>query len=39
MKEGHPCSVGLIADLMRELELRTEQGWLYLATVINLATR
>lgn len=82
--EGHPCSVGLVADLMRELGLkavqprayktttipgqdkpaipdlierdfdadqpgtrlcgditylRTEQGWLYLATVIDLATR
>jgi putative transposase len=84
-REGHPCSVGLIADLMRELGLaavqpraykrttvrgqdpvdspdligrdfsvggvpgqrlvgditylRTGQGWLYLATVIDLATR
>ncbi len=82
--EGHPCSVGLVADLMRELGLRavqprayktttipgaeqpatpdligrdfaadqpgsrlvgditylrTDQGWLYLATVIDLATR
>jgi len=82
--EGHPCSVGLVADLMRALDLqavqprayktttvpgeeqpaipdligrdfdadepgvrlvgditylRTEQGWLYLATVIDLATR
>ena len=82
--DGHPCSVGLIADLMRELGLaacqprayrrttiagegagrpdlierdfatggvpgqrlvgditylRTGQGWLYLATVIDLATR
>jgi transposase InsO family protein len=83
-REGHPCSVGLVADLMRELGLaavqpraykrttvtgehpvcspdligrdftaaaptrrlvgdisylRTGQGWLYLATVIDLATR
>jgi transposase InsO family protein len=83
-REGHPCSVGLVADLMRELDLaavqpraykrttvagehpvstpdligrdftadapgrrlvgditylRTGQGWLYLATVIDLATR
>jgi transposase InsO family protein len=83
-REGHPCSVGLVADLMRELELaavqpraykrttvagehpvsspdligrnftadapgrrlvgditylRTGEGWLYLATVIDLATR
>jgi transposase InsO family protein len=87
-EEGHPCSVGLVADLMRELGLRavqpraykrttipgqeqpatpdlidrdfapgaqggepgtrlvgditylrTEQGWLYLATVIDLASR
>jgi putative transposase len=82
--EGHPCSVGLVADLMRELGLkacqprayrrttlpadepvstpdllqreftaaepgqrlvgditylRTGQGWLYLATVIDLCTR
>ncbi len=82
--EGHRCSVGLVADLMRELGLRTvqpradktttirgqerpqtpdligrefdaaepgtrlvgditylrtDQGWLYLATVIDLATR
>ena len=82
--DGHPCSVGLVADLMRELGLRacqpraykrttvageapvtspdligreftadqpgrrlvgditylrTGQGWLYLATVIDLATR
>jgi transposase InsO family protein len=82
--EGHPCSVGLVADLMRELGLRavqprgykktttrgehepptpdllegdftadqpgtrlvgditylrTGEGWLYLATVIDLATR
>jgi len=81
--EGHPCSVGLVADLMREqglqavqpraykkttiggpapetadlierefeaaepgtrlcgdiTYLRTDQGWLYLATVIDLATR
>ena len=82
--EGHPCSVGLVADIMRErglravqprgykkttirgeetpkvpdlLEgdftaeepgtrlvgdityLRTDEGWLYLATVIDLATR
>lgn len=83
--EGHPCSVGLVADIMRELGLkavqprayktttvpgaelkvpdrierdfdpatsqpgtrlvgditylRTEEGWLYLATVIDLATR
>ncbi len=83
-REGHECSVGLVADLMRELGLRavqpraykrttlpgeqaedrpdligrdftaeapgqrlvgditylrTGQGWLYLATVIDLATR
>lgn len=84
-RDGHPCSVGLVADLMRELGLvavqpraykrttvagehpvgspdlierdftaggapgtrlvgditylRTGQGWLYLATVIDLATR
>ena len=83
-REGHPCSVGLVADLMREAGLRacqpraykrttvpgeqpvtspdligrdftaatpgtrlvgditylrTGQGWLYLATVIDLATR
>jgi len=84
-REGHVCSVGLVADLMRELELaavqpraykrttvagedpvdspdligrdfaaggppgqrlvgditylRTGEGWLYLATVIDLATR
>jgi putative transposase len=83
-REGHPCSVGLVADLMRELGLqacqprtyrrttlpgeapvdipdlleqeftapvpgqrlvgditylRTSQGWLYLATVIDLCTR
>ena len=83
-KRGHPCSVGLVADVMRELGLRaiqprayrvttthgegddypddlldrdftaaepgtrlvgditylrTQQGWLYLATVIDLATR
>lgn len=85
-REGHECSVGLVADLMRELELkavqpraykrttipgeqpvespdligrdldpassapgerlvgditylRTGEGWLYLATVIDLATR
>jgi putative transposase len=83
-REGHPCSVGLVADLMRELGLqacqpraykrttvpgdqpvgipdrleqdfaapvpgqrlvgditylRTGQGWLYLATVIDLCTR
>src|SRR5215475_4227848 len=83
-REGHPCSVGLVADLMRELGLRacqpraykrttlpgeqpvaspdlierdftaqqpgtrlvgditylkTGEGWLYLATVIDLATR
>ena len=83
-RQGHPASVGLIADLMRELELvacqprsyktttiagedpvespdlierefcaplpgqrlvgditylRTREGWLYLATVIDLATR
>lgn len=82
--EGHPCSVGLIADIMRERGLRavqprayrtttipgeqaprtpdllageftaeqpgtrlcgdvtylkTDEGWLYLATVIDLATR
>ena len=82
--EGHPCSVGLVADIMRELGLRavqprayrtttipgeqapqtpdllageftaeepgtrlcgditylkTDEGWLYLATVIDLATR
>lgn len=82
--EGHPCSVGLVADIMREhglravqprayrkttipgeqtpatpdllagdftahepgtrlcgdiTYLRTDQGWLYLATVIDLATR
>jgi transposase InsO family protein len=82
--EGHPCSVGLVADLMRELGLaaaqprayrvttrrgeqpvaapdrlagdftadtpgtrlvgditylRTGEGWLYLATVLDLATR
>jgi HTH-like domain/Integrase core domain len=82
-REGHPCSVGLVADLMRELGLRacqprayrrttipgqqpvqspdlvgrnftadvpgtrligaitylkTDEGWLYLATVIDLAT-
>ena len=83
-RDGHPCSVGLVADLMRELGLRawqpraykrttvpgeqpvtspdligrdftagqpgqrlvgditylkTCEGWLYLATVIDLATR
>ncbi|WP_432855454.1 IS3 family transposase [Amycolatopsis sp. CA-161197] len=83
-REGHPCSVGLVADLMRELGLagcqpraykrttlpgeqpvhspdligreftadmpgqrlvgdityvRTSEGWLYLATVIDPATR
>ena len=83
-RDGHPCSVGLVADLMRELALRacqpraykrttlpgeepvaspdligrdftaaapgqrmvgditylrTGEGWLYLATVIDLATR
>jgi transposase InsO family protein len=83
-RDGHPCSVGLVADLMRELDLRacqpraykrttqpgadpvtspdligrdftatapgqrlvgditylrTGEGWLYLATVIDLATR
>jgi transposase InsO family protein len=83
-REGHECSVGLVADLMRELGLtacqprayhrttlpgeqpvgspdlldgdfsatepgrrlvgditylKTDQGWLYLATVIDLATR
>jgi transposase InsO family protein len=83
-RDGHPCSVGLAADLMRELDLRacqpraykrttvpgeqppaspdligrdftaigpgqrlagditylkTGEGWLYLATVIDLATR
>ena len=83
-QEGHPCSVGLVADIMRELGLKavqprayktttvpgderpktsdlierkfeaaepgtrfcgditylkTDQGWLYLATVIDLATR
>jgi putative transposase len=83
-RDGHPCSVGLVADLMRELGLRacqpraykrttvageeppaspdligrdftaaapgqrlvgdiiylkTGKGWLYLATVIDLATR
>jgi putative transposase len=83
-REGHACSVGLVADLMRELGLagcqpraykrttipgehavrspdlidrdftadtpgqrlvgditylRTQEGWLYLATVIDLATR
>jgi putative transposase len=83
-REGHPCSVGLVADLMRELDLQacqprayrrttvpgeqppaspdrlereftapapgqrlvgditylpTGQGWLYLATVIDLCTR
>jgi putative transposase len=83
-RDGHPCSVGLVADLMRELSLRacqpraykrttlpgeqpvtspdligrdftalapgqrlvgditylrTGEGWLYLATVIDLATR
>ena len=83
-RSGHPCSVGLVADLMRELGLkacqpraykrttlpgeqpvdspdligrdftadtpgnklvgditylRTGEGWLYLATVIDLATR
>jgi putative transposase len=83
-RDGHPCSVGLVADLMRELGLRacqpraykrttvpgeqpvtspdligrdftapapgtrlvgditylkTSEGWLYLATVIDLATR
>src|ERR1019366_5034485 len=83
-RDGHPCSVGLVADLMRELGLRacqpraykrttvpgeepvaspdligrdftapapgqrmvgditylrTAEGWLYLATVIDLATR
>jgi putative transposase len=83
-RNGHPCSVGLVADLMRELGLRacqpraykrttvpgeqpvaspdligrdftatapgtrlvgditylrTGEGWLYLATVIDLATR
>ena len=83
-REGHPCSVGLVADLMRELGLKacqprayrrttvpgehpvaspdlierdftadqpgtrlvgditylkTGEGWLYLATVIDLATR
>jgi putative transposase len=83
-RDGHPCSVGLVADLMREAGLRacqpraykrttvpgeepvpsadligrdftatdpgtrlvgditylrTGQGWLYLATVIDLATR
>ena len=83
-REGHPCSVGLVADVMRELGLRacqpraykrttvpgqepvtspdlisrdftapapgqrlvgditylrTGEGWLYLATVIDLATR
>jgi len=83
-REGHPCSVGLVADLMREFGLRacqprayrrttvpgehplaspdlidrdftaqqpgtrlvgdityikTGEGWLYLATVIDLATR
>jgi putative transposase len=83
-REGHPCSVGLVADLMREAGLRacqpraykrttvqgkdaiarpdligrdftadapgtrlvgditylkTGEGWLYLATVIDLATR
>jgi transposase InsO family protein len=83
-REGHECSVGLVADLMREMGLtacqpraykrttlpgeqpvdspdlldgdfsgtepglrlvgditylRTDQGWLYLATVIDLATR
>jgi putative transposase len=83
-REGHPCSVGLVADLMRELGLRacqpraykrttvpgeqpvtspdligrdftaaapgqrlvgditylrTGEGWLYLATVIDLATK
>ena len=83
-RQGHPCSVGLVADLMRELGLRacqpraykrttvpgeepvispdlisrdftapapgqrlvgditylrTGEGWLYLATVIDLATR
>jgi len=78
-RDGHPCSVGLAADLMRELGLRacqpraykrttvpgeepvtspdftaavpgqrlvgditylrTGEGWLYLATVIDLATK
>ncbi|MBO0813747.1 MAG: IS3 family transposase, partial [Actinobacteria bacterium] len=83
-RDGHPCSVGLVADLMREMGLRacqpraykrttvpgeepvtspdligrdftatapgqrlagditylrTGEGWLYLATVIDLATR
>ncbi len=76
-REGHECSVGLVADLMRKLGLRavqpraykrttldligrdfdpaagapgerlvgditylrTGEGWLYLATVIDLATR
>jgi putative transposase len=83
-RDGHPCSVGLVADVMRELGLRacqpraykrttvpgeqpvaspdligrdftattpgtrlvgditylkTSEGWLYLATVIDLATR
>ena len=83
-RQGHPASIGLVADLMRELELvacqprnyktttiageepvespdliereftapapgqrlvgditylRTGEGWLYLATVIDLATR
>ena len=83
-RDGHPCSVGLVADLMRELGLRacqpraykrttvpgeqpvispdligrdftaeapgqrmvgditylkTDEGWLYLATVIDLATK
>jgi putative transposase len=83
-RDGHSCSVGLVADLMRELDLRacqpraykrttvpgeqpvtspdligrdftatapgtrlvgditylkTSEGWLYLATVIDLATR
>jgi putative transposase len=33
-REGHPCSVGLVADLMRELGLRACQPRAYKRTTI-----
>jgi putative transposase len=33
-REGHPCSVGLVADLMRELGLRACQPRAYRRTTV-----
>lgn len=33
-EEGHPCSVGLVADLMRELGLRAVQPRAYKTTTV-----